>query len=258
MISPAADPIGIEVIESLAEMGFDYIELSLRDIAELPEKAFNELRRRVSNSGIGCEACNNFFPARIRLTGADADHGGALEYARMALARAARLGADIVVFGSSGARNVPPGFPLDAAWKQLVELLGNLGALADAYGITIAIEPLTKLESNIINLASEGLLLSRAVDRPNVRLLIDYYHLTMEKEDPAVVLLAGQDVRHVHIAKAEGRVFPKEKDAGFVCFFSGLREIRYRGKCSVEAYAKDFTPDAKRALRILKDLGEGG
>jgi len=257
MISPAADPIGIEVIDSLAEIGFDYIELSLRDLAALPETAFNELSRRVAGSGIGCEACNNFFPAPVRLTGTDANPGAALEYARKAMARAARLGADTVVFGSSAARNVPDGFPHDAAWRQLVELLRNLGALAEGCGMTIAIEPLTKLESNIINLASEGLLLGRAVDRPSVRLLVDYYHLTLEKEDPSVILQAGADVRHVHIAKVDGRVFPREKDGGLVRFFSCLRQIRYGGKCSVEAYTDDFRPDARRALRILKELEEG-
>jgi D-psicose/D-tagatose/L-ribulose 3-epimerase len=45
------------------------------------------------------------------------------------------------------------------------------------------IEPLYELESNIVITAQEGLKLVREVDRENIRLLIDYYHLCLEKED---------------------------------------------------------------------------
>jgi sugar phosphate isomerase/epimerase len=82
MISPSTDPIGIEIVETMAEIGFDYTELSLSDIAALPEGAFADLARRVERSRIQCEACNNFFPRTIRLTGAEAHLHVALDYAR--------------------------------------------------------------------------------------------------------------------------------------------------------------------------------
>ena len=52
---------------------------------------------------------------------------------------AARVGASVVIFGSSGVRNVPAGFPLDAAWDQLRTLLTALASIATHHGITIAI-----------------------------------------------------------------------------------------------------------------------
>ncbi len=123
MIDPVRDPIGSAIVERLADLGFDYIELSLADLAALPEGEFARIVSRVGRSGIGCEACNNFFPPRIRLTGPEARLGEALAYAGKAIERAARLGASIIVFGSSGAKNVPAGFSKEEAWKQIVELL---------------------------------------------------------------------------------------------------------------------------------------
>jgi D-psicose/D-tagatose/L-ribulose 3-epimerase len=256
MIAPSADPTGAEIIEGLAEIGFDYIELSLRDLMSLSESELALLAGRLERSGIRCEACNNFFPPQIRLTGQDADLTEALNYAGKALDRAARLGACIVVFGSSASRNVPYGFPMEKAWQQLVELLGNLGPMAKAHGITITIEPLNKLESNIINLAAEGLRLAQEVDHSNIQLLLDFYHLMMERETPEIILQAGSFVRHVHLAKPEGRLFPTEPKEDFCRFFSYLNRIRYSRRCSIEAYTSGFEADARRSLRILKEMTE--
>ena len=150
MISPSTDPIGVEIVESLAQFGFDYLELSLSGLAALPPPAFSSLHRRIKRSGIPCEACNNFFPPRVRLTGSEARLPVALDYARAAMERAASLGVCLIVFGSSDARNMPQGFPKEVAGKQIVELLQHLGPVAAQHGITIAIEPLNRQESNIL------------------------------------------------------------------------------------------------------------
>jgi sugar phosphate isomerase/epimerase len=252
MIAPTTDPVGVGIIEALAQFGYDYIELSLAHLEALPKDAFTSIKRRVADSGIHCEACNNFFPPRVRLTGNEAKLAAALDYVRLALERAAELGVGIVVFGSSGAKNVPPGFPKETAWKQIVELLQHLGPIAEQHQITIAIEPLNQQESNIVNRASEGLQLVREVNHPSIQLLIDYYHLVMEQEAPEIILEAGSAIRHLHFARVEGRTFPAEQDNGAARFFANLRRVQYSGRCSVEAYTQDFASDAPRALRFLK------
>jgi len=258
MISPATDRVGVEIIESLTRFGFDYIELSLSDTAALSLPEFNRLKQRIGNSGIPCEACNNFFPARVRLTGSEVKLSLALEYAKAAMERAAELGARVIVFGSSGAKNVPPGFPKAAAWKQLVELLQRLGSIAAPYGITIAIEPLNQKESNLINRAAEGLELAQAVNHANVQLLIDYYHLMMEQEDSGIILIAGPVIRHVHFAQVDGRIFPTEANENYLRFFGVLRQAGYAGRCSIEAYTQNFAVDAPRARKLIAGLTSAG
>src|SRR5579862_740886 len=147
MISPRRDPIGIEIVEDLSALGFDYIELSIRDLAVLPRPDFTKVLRRLEASGIRCETCNNFFPSAVRLTGPDTSLQTATEYATRALERAAQLGASVVVFGSADAKNIPPGFAYLDAWRQIVDLLQALGPVAGNLGITIGIEPLNKRES---------------------------------------------------------------------------------------------------------------
>lgn len=252
MISPA-DPLGADIVEQLATLGYDYIELSLRDLAALPETAFAALSARLQRAGVPCEACNNFFPAEIRLTGPGADLPSALHYARAALARAARVGVSVVVFGSSGARNVPAGFPMDAAWTQLRTLLVSLGPIADEHGITIVIEHLNRGESNIINSIAEGWRMAQEVAHPRVRVLADAYHVRQENENPAILAKVGP-IAHVHVAQQAERMFPSGDDATFADFMARLRATGYAQRVSIEAYTKDFPADAARGLRVCREL----
>ena len=253
LVSPA-DPLGAGIVEQLATLGYDYIELSLRDLAALPEAAFADLAARLRRAGVPCEACNNFFPSEIRLTGPAADLSVAVEYARAAFVRAARLGVQVVVFGSSGARNVPAGFPPDAAWAQLRVLLVALGPVAEQSGITIAIEHLNRGESNILNSIAEGWRMAREVAHPRVRVLADAYHVRQENEDPAILAAVGPALVHVHVAQGAERGFPAGDDAVLARFFRQLRATGFAGRCSIEGYTADFPTDAARALRVCREL----
>lgn len=246
---------GAESIPVIAGRGFDYIELPLAQVMELSAAGFRDLLGRIRDGGIPMEACNNFFPATVRLTGEDAKKETALEYAKAACDRAAAMGAKIVVLGSSGAKNIPPGFPYNRARRQLVELLQKLEDIVKPLGITIALEPLNTKESNFVTTVAEGLGIVREAGLDNIKLLADYYHLRMENEDPAVIREAGEDLRHVHIASKEGRRFPKAGDGeDYAAFFRELKSISYGGRISIEGYSDNPGPDAEAAKILLRPL----
>jgi len=256
LIATQIDGTGSEWIDKGQESGFDYIELPLAQMMDLNDREFSSLKERVDSSGLKCEVCNNFFPNRIRLTGNAVEQGKIEEYLDKALGRAAQLGVKVIVLGSPKSKNVPEGYPMDKAWSQLVELLKSIDLLVRTKGVTIVIEPLCKLESNIINTAGEGLQLAKAVDRENIKLLVDYYHLVMEKEDPEIILDAGSYIKHIHFANPAGRVYPIEAEDGYIRFMNLLKRIGYEGRISVEAYTKDFCHDAKRSVEILRQLAK--
>ncbi len=253
MVAAYSGGTGIEHIEDLAKIGYDYIELPLAQIMDLQDEAFAVLKHQVEASHIPCEVCNNFFPAHIRLTGNKTNKDEISKYVEEALIRAAQLGVRIIVFGSSGAKNVPEDFPFEIAWNQLVRLLQDVSESAKRWGITVVIEPLNQLESNIINTVEEGLKLARDVDRKNIKLLVDYYHLVMEKENLSVINNTEQYIRHVHFANPDKRVFPLNTDTeDYSLFFSYLKRSGYRDRISIEAYSKDLYKDAAASLKLLK------
>jgi len=131
----------------------------------------------------------------------------------------------VIVFGGSGARQIPEAF------RQLVDFGKRAGPEAQKYHITIAIEPQRRAESNIINSTAEALRWVEAVNHPNIQLMIDYYHFSVEKEDPAVILKIKDHLCHLHMANPNNRVMPlRWEEYDYAPFFAVLRQIRYRNR----------------------------
>jgi sugar phosphate isomerase/epimerase len=254
MINPQKDPVGIEVVEETARLGYDYIELSLRDLAALDANDFSALLRRLEKSGLKSEACNNFFPASRRITGPDYNPEGLRRYTAEALRRAREAGAEFVVFGSSAARNIPEGFPRDTGWRQIVEASQMIAEEAGKQNITVAIEYHNKHEANILLSMAEAMKLFREADRPRMQVLADYYHYAVQEETPADIMRAAGHIVHAHFAELEGRSFPREPKKEYKDFIAALKQGGYTGRVSIEAFTRDFSRDAEKALELMRRL----
>lgn len=244
-------------VDVIARAGYDYIEPALSKTVALPPQEIEAARARVQASGIRVETMNWFLPGGdLKLTGPTVDAARIREYVERSLALAESFGVKVIVFGSPAARSVPDGFPHERALAQLETFLTTCGEVIRerGYGMVIGIEPLRRPETNIINSVAEGLQLARRVNHPKVRLIVDFYHLAFEHEDPDVVLQAKDFIVHTQIAAPADRMFPvsAEGEPRYARFFANLAKIGYRGRVSIEANAGDLRADAPKALRFLK------
>jgi sugar phosphate isomerase/epimerase/predicted enzyme related to lactoylglutathione lyase len=261
---PAAGPArGVSIgvcldaaqLEAAQAAGFDYVEINASKVAALPDEEFQQLVKRVRQLRIPVAAANVFLPGTIKIVGPEVDKEKQEAYARTCLARLKALGVKVQVLGSGGARRVPDGFSRDEAFAQLVDFCRRIAPIARENGITIVIEPLRRQETNIINTEKEGLALMRAVDRPEVRILVDYYHLSEENENPDILLESGRDLAHVHVANPKGRVYPLAADeSAYAPFFGNLCKIGYAGRVSIEGSTTNFEVDGPKGLAMLRAL----
>jgi sugar phosphate isomerase/epimerase len=243
----------VKNIAAAKAAGFDYIEVGTSEIAAMTDADFQQALAVAKHVGLPVPAANTFLPATLKVTGPATNADEQLAYVKKALDRLASLGVRIVVFGSGGARRVPDGFSKDEAFAQLVAFGKRVAPEVRARGMTIAVEPLRKEETNIINSAGEGLTLVEAVGDPNFQLMIDFYHLASEHESPAIVARAKDHLRHLHMANPTGRVFPLAWDEfDYGPFFAALRQSGYAARISVEASTKDMHGDAPRAIALLR------
>jgi len=251
----------LESVQTLADLGFDYIEPGLSQTVALAPDALAAARAKVTASGIHVETMNWFLPGTdIKLTGPDVDPAKIRAYVEKALELAESFGAKVIVFGSPGARTVPDGFPHDKAWAQLKEFLQMCGDVIQSrrYGMVIGIEALRRPESNIVNSVAEALKLAREVNHPKIRIIVDFYHLTFEHEDPAVILGGRDMIVHLQIADPRERNYPMSEadEPRYGQFFTNLRKIHYQGRISIEANSKDVGNDARASLAFLKKMAE--
>jgi sugar phosphate isomerase/epimerase len=249
----------VRSIDTIAAAGFDYIEPALSQLVALDPDALASARATIAASRIHVETMNWFLPGTdIKLTGPQVDRAQIRAYLEKSLALAESFGAKVIVFGSPGARSVPDGFPHDKAWEQLKDFLRMCGEVIQAhdYGMVIGIEALRKPESNIVNSVAEALKLAREVNHPKIRIIVDFYHLTFEHENPDVILGGRDMIVHLQIADPRERTFPVS-DTGeprYRQFFTNLRKIGYHGRISVEANSDNVEADAKPSLAFLKKM----
>jgi sugar phosphate isomerase/epimerase len=241
--------------EDARAAGFEYIELAMQDVLDLSDEEFERTATRLAALGIPARSGYNIIPADLKLVGPELDKARQDKHLERALARAARLGLEMVVLNTGAAMKVPEGFSRDQAFRQLVEFGKRAATAAARHKIVLLVEPLRDSDTNIMNKFAETLALAKAVHRPNFKILVDYSFLTIQHEEPSVLLGGRGYIHHVWMANPNGRGYALSADqADYAGFFRALRQIGYRGGISVHARTDLFAADAPRGIAFLRQI----
>lgn len=245
--------VDLNEMAEAAAAGFDYIEPPVNALPDMSEESFQAAVTAVEASPVKCLCFNLLFPRSLQLLDPATTDESIAAYLDIALSRVQRLGGRTAVFGSGRSRNRPEGMDFGQAFRRLIHVTRLTGEIAAKYGITIAIEPLNRAETNMINSVAEGACLAAAVDHSHVRLLADYYHVFKDNE-PMDDLIRVGGVHHIHIATGEKRCCPTVDEPGFHKLFSALKAADYQGYISIEGKTDDLAAEGPVALALLKRL----
>ncbi len=218
-----------------AEAGFDFVEMGCW--ALMPDNTHAEFATALTTLKalpIPVEAFNCFIPGALKVVGPDVDLKKVGAYMDVVLRRARETGADVMVFGSGGARNAGPDFPAERAWDQLAQAALLAGETAARHGVTVVMEPLCKKACGYFRRVDQGVELVDRVGHPNLKLLTDLYHFTDADEPLDDIVKAGNRLAHVHLATPSLPETAAGEAYDFAGFFQALREAGYDGRVSVE------------------------
>ena len=245
---------GLENVNRLAEVGYDYIEPGVRSalIPESDETEFQKIREQVANSPLKPEAYAGFIPGDLRVVGENVDFPRLSRYVETACRRASEIGGEVIVYGSSGSRNTAEGYPEERALAQIAEFLDMAADHAEAHNIIIAIEPICWREGNILRTVADGLAMAKRVNRNGIKALADLYHVWQEEEPMQNIVDAAEWLAHVHIAEPVKRSYPGNDDFDFTDFFTALRKAGYDGRISCECKFDNFDENIETALETMK------
>ena len=248
---------GTANVKTAADCGYDYIESNFGGIVRATEEEFKSFKAALVENSITCEAANCFLPNELPPVGENVDYDALRTYLHKGMSRSEELGIKTVVFGSGKARAVPVGFPFGEAFKQLVSFLSDVvSPIALDHGITVVTEPLRRFESNIINSGCEGAMLAALADKPNIKCLVDLFHMSFCGDTNDTVRLLKGMLVHAHISNpVDGsRDFPKAEDPFDYKSFIEALEFAGCPRCSVEAKTSDFATDAQLSIKLLRGL----
>lgn len=222
---------------AVAEAGADFLLVGVRDflIPNEPETEFEKQLRLLEKSPIPILSCNSFLTdGPLRSIGPDAQHENVLRYSNTAFRRARRAGVERIIFGSSASRRLPKGWSQAQADAQFISLLGQMAELAEASGITVAVENLQRKECNYLTRIDEVGAIVSEVDHPNIRVLADLYHGSVMQDPPEDFQRYCHLIDMVEIAEAKGRTVPGVGGQDFRPYFKALRAGGYHGLIEIE------------------------
>ena len=243
------------------KIGFDYFETAFRSVATLSDEEYEEWLRIKDETGLPVLRANGLFYSEQHFFGEDKmTEEEMMAFLEKGFERCKKMGIEIVVWGSGPSRKYPENMTREEAMKTIFKYGNVLADFSKKYGMPIAIEPLCKNETNIFNTVEESCRYIRELNRPEINVLADSFHMMAESERFDTLVNNVDLLIHTHIAAAkfgssEIRLVPDLKDElNIKDFIFELKKIGYNGTVSIEAAMRtgNWEKDMTEALAALR------
>jgi sugar phosphate isomerase/epimerase len=241
-------------VSKIASWGYDGVELAIRDPKLVGAE---ELIQVVSAHGLEIPAIGTgqaWGEEGLSYTDPDPDiRAAAIERTISHVSFAAQTGAVIIIGLLRGI--VKPGVLQEQAMDWLVDALQQCCAAAEPHGVRLALEPICRYETTLINNLTEGLDLLDRVGAENMGLMPDTFHMNIE--EPVIedsIRACGDRIFHFHVADSQ-RWFPGSGHLDFASILGSLYATGYGGYVSGEWMPlPDADTSAEKGIAYLRGL----
>jgi sugar phosphate isomerase/epimerase len=244
-------------VAKIAGWGYDGVEIAIRD-PKLVDS--DELLSVVSEYGLAIPAVGTgqaWGEEGLSFTDPDpAIRDAAIERTISHVPFAARTGAAIIIGLLRGI--VKPGVEHTQAMDWLVYALQQCCAEANVRGVRIALEPICRYETSLINNLTEGLDLLDRVGAENMGLMPDTFHMNIEEANiEASIRACGDRIFHFHVADSN-RWYPGAGHLRFDSILDTLYGTGYQRYVSGEWMPMpDADTSAQKGIAYLRRLELG-
>ena len=243
-----------ESIRKAAAFGYDGIELALKTADQVDLDKLNAL---LADHNLSCPCVSTgqvFAVSNLYFTAPDpARRTEVIRVFREMIDLAAELEAMVNIGRSRGF--IGDDESREDAELRFIEVARELCDYAAPKNVTLILEPVNRYEINLINSVSEGAALMKKVDKPNMALMPDLFHMNIEDASiPGALEEHAEHVAYVHIADSN-RLAPGQGHTDFEAALAALKRENYDGWISVEILPEPH-PDAaaRQAIDFLAPL----
>jgi D-psicose/D-tagatose/L-ribulose 3-epimerase len=227
--------------------GFDTVEIAIDDPAGYDPKV---IRDALDDAGLACgSVCGAFGPDRD-LRGTPEQQQTSLDYQMRMMDQMAVLGATVLagpLYSAVGRAEPTDPKAYKQQWKTVVKHLKALSKYAEKRGLTLAIEPLNRFETDFINTADQALAMIDDVGSPALGVHLDTFHMNIEEKFLGkVIRKVGRRLKHFHACGSD-RGTPGGDHTDWASIAAALKAARYNGDVVIESFTQDVVVIARAA-----------
>jgi D-psicose/D-tagatose/L-ribulose 3-epimerase len=237
----------LDLLAHAARLGSDVLEICIEDPALIRP---DEIAEAAARAGIGVSVCGAFGPSRDISSEESEIRAQGLGYLRTCIDIAAALSSSLVsgpMYSATGKTRL---LAEQARQQQREWAADGIRAAADyasEHGVSLAIEPLNRYETDLINTVSQGVELCEQVGRDNVGLLLDTFHMNIEEKRIAdAIRLGGEWLLELHACEND-RGTPGGGHVEWGEVFDAVVQVGFDGLIALEA----FTPEIEEIARAV-------
>lgn len=248
----------IPYIEKVKRLGFDILEVACGDFHNRPFDYFDRMRQEAERCGI--ILTGGYGPVSgHNIASADPDtvRSGFAFYEDI-FPKMQRAGIQSIGGGLYSYWPVDFSGEIDKAgdYARSVAGMKKLADMAAEYGITLNMEVLNRFEGYMLNDAAEGVRYVHDVGKPNVKVMLDTFHMNIEEDSLTdAILLAGKDLGELHIGEAN-RKPPRPGRMPWAEIANALNEIGFQGPVVMEPFMT-MGGQVGKDIKVWRDLSGG-
>lgn len=245
----------VSLFPKIKELGFDTVEIPVEDPSLIDVK---KVKEALDANELKPSICIVFGDDKD-LTSKDTSlHKNCFEHAERCFLLAAELGVDFVagpLYAAVGKARLAPAEEKKKEWERSVYNLRKLSAIGRNHGLNIALEPLNRFESDLINTTDDVVRLLDDINEGNMKIILDSFHMTIEEQDiRKAINTAGNRLIHVQVSENH-RGIPGTGLTPWSEFARGLEDVNYNGAIVIESFTPE-NPQLAAAVNIWKKLAD--
>ena len=225
----------VDIIQKVADFGYDGVEVPFNDLSLLDAKATGEARQAAK---VGLTSCCVLLPGMNLVSEKAEERKAGVEQIKKMIDITGEMGGEVV----AGPLYSPVGLLTRKArtadeWKWCAEGRRAAAEHAEKARLILAIEPLNRFETYVFNIAADAAKMCKEVGSPALKVQIDTFHCNIEEKNTAAAIRAtGAMIGHFHACEND-RGTPGTGQVRWKEVFAALKDVGYSRWITIESFA---------------------
>lgn len=239
----------------VASLGFDVLEVSAVGLMEMTKNELDDLKRIAADNGIALTAGIGFPPDKDMSSADPEVRKAGLDLMASLLPVLEQVGINKVggvIFASWPCDYRKP-VDKHGAWIRAVGGMRASADLARNHGVVLMAEVVNRFEHFLLNSAEEACRFVKEIDKDNVRVMLDTFHMNIEEDFLGEAIRSTGDLLgHFHIGECNRKV-PGQGHMPWDEIGQALRDIHYQGDVVMEPFVR-MGGTVGREIKVWRDL----